>query len=50
MAKVLKVKQAGKQEKLGYLALTLIREERTWAIAIRPLYANQSSKLNFPSF
>ena len=28
----------------------LIRGERTWAIAIRPFYANQSSELNFPTF
>ena len=27
-----------------------IRGERTWAIAIRPFYANQSSELNFPIF
>ena len=24
--------------------------ERTWAIAVRPFYANQSSELNFPIF
>ena len=32
---------------LFFLALG---EERTWAIAIRPFYANQSSELNFPIF
>ena len=27
-----------------------IRGDRTWTIAIRPFYANQSSELNFPIF
>ena len=44
-------------EKLEVWRVLLVRdfkecfgEERTWAIAIRPFYANQSSELNFPIF